>query len=344
MITLSNDSDIMDTSLEEQISIDRKANILECFRLVNMEVSSRYTKTDLAEIYDIFFHRDTGWILNKIPKAEWPILFALLLKKQDEYVTYPMNDQQFLFLQKCYLVITYQTKDTWHLYMCDDIRNTIKETLSGSTSEFPSLQEMKVMMDRVKDAIGQKMETVENIPERIYRQWKKTLRKPDDSIFYYHPSLERIILGLTMYAIASRPYLNKLGKAESLKVFNIYINEMVTAWIDETDGFEYPFNTLMTLSDAFPYVTQAFSSQHPGLKKVIRDLQNTFCYWTSVAGDMSTEKADELLDDISTDGKRIDSEKIAQLVKRIQPIVVSRGLELDPMEGLQLIENDTMSS
>ncbi len=98
------------------------------------------------------------------------------------------------------------------------------------------------------------------------------------------------------------------------------------------------------LSDAFLYVTQAFSSQHPGLKKVIRDLQNTFCYWTSVAGDMSAEKADELLDDISTDGKRIDSEKIAQLVKRIQPIVVSRGLELDPMEGLQLIENDTMSS
>ena len=59
---------------------------------------------------------------------------------------------------------------------------------------------------------------------------------------------------------------------------------------------------------------------------------------------MSAEKADELLDDISTDGKRIDLEKIAQLVKRIQPIVVSRGLELDPMEGLQLIENDTMSS
>ena len=67
-------------------------------------------------------------------------------------------------------------------------------------------------------------------------------------------------------------------------------------------------------------------------------MQNTFRYWTSVAGDMSEAKADELLDDISTDGKRIDSEKIVQLVKRIQPIVISKGLELTPWEGLQLIE------
>ena len=69
------------------------------------------------------------------------------------------------------------------------------------------------------------------------------------------------------------------------------------------------------------------------------DLLSTFCYWTAVAGDMGQKKADELLDDISTDGKRIDSEKIAQLVKRIQPIVTGKGMELTPLEGLLLIEN-----
>ena len=128
------------------------------------------------------------------------------------------------------------------------------------------------------------------VPEQIYRKWKKTLHKPDDSIFYYHPSLERIILGLAMYAIASRPYISKLGKAESLSLYNLYINEMVTDWIDETDGFEYLFTTLMTLSDAFPYVTQEFASQHPGLRKVIRNLQYTFSYWTAIAGDMSEKR------------------------------------------------------
>lgn len=340
MITLTKDCYHSETSLEELVQIDKKANIMECFRLINMEVSSRYPKAELAEIYDIFFHKDTEWILNKIPKEEWPILFTLLHKKQDEYVEYPRNDRSFLFLQKCYLVVTYQTKDTWHLYMDEHIRNTIQETLSGSINGFPSLQEMKGMMDRIMPSILQESEAVETLAERTYRQWRKSLRKPDDSMFYYHPSLERIILGLAMYAIASRSYMNKLGKAESLSLLNNYINEMVTVWIDETDGFEYLFTTLMTLSDAFPIITQGFASQHPGLRKVIRNLQYTFCYWTSVAGDMNEEKADELLDDISTDGKRIDSEKIAQLVKRIQPIVISKGMELGPLEGLRLIEND----
>ena len=235
--------------------------------------------------------------------------------------------------------MTYQKKDTWHLYMGDHIRTIIKETLSGSIDGFPSLQEMKKTMDKIKDSIQRKPEIVESIPEQIYRKWKKTLQKPDDSIFYYHPSLERIILGLAMYALASRPYMSKLGKAESLSLYNRYINEMVTEWIDETDGFEYLFTTLMTLSDVFPYVTQEFTSQHPGLRKIIRNLQYTFSYWTAVAGDMSEKRANELLDDISTDGKRIDSEKIAQLIKRIQPIVISKGFELDMWEGLQLIEN-----
>lgn len=176
-------------------------------------------------------------------------------------------------------------------------------------------------------------------PEQVYCQWKKSLRKPDDSIFYYHPSLERIILGLTMYEIASRPYIGKLREAESLSVCNIYINELVTAWIDEADEFEYLFTTLMTLSDVFPYASQAFANQHPKLRKDIRNLQNTFCYWISIAGDMSEKHADQLLDDISTDGKRIDSEKIAQLVKRIQPTVISKGSGLTPFQGLQLIKN-----
>lgn len=152
--------------------------------------------------------------------------------------------------------------------------------------------------------------------------------------------MERIILGLAMYAIVSRPYLNKLGKAESLSLYNIYINEMVTAWIDETEYFEHPFTMLMSLCEAFPLITTEMVKQHPGQKKAIRHLQNTFFYWTAVAGDMNEARADELLDDISTDGERIDSEKVSQLAKRIQPIVTSKGMDLHPLVGLRLIEND----
>ncbi len=179
--------------------------------------------------------------------------------------------------------------------------------------------------------------------EQIYRKWRDGLNNPDDSIFYYHPSLERIVLGLAMYEIASRPYLRKLGKAKSLTLYNMYINEMVTAWIYDSDeykeSFGYTFHSLMTLSQTFFIVSNALMQQQPALKKVLRQLQYTFGFWPAIGGDIKDELAEELLDDITTDGKRIESEKIERIVKRVQPEVISKGLDLNPIEALDLIES-----
>ena len=60
-------------------------------------------------------------------------------------------------------------------------------------------------------------------PEQVYSEWRSSLKTPDDSLFYYHPDLERILLGLSIYAISSHPLFKDLGKAESLRILNIYI-------------------------------------------------------------------------------------------------------------------------
>ncbi len=179
--------------------------------------------------------------------------------------------------------------------------------------------------------------------EQIYQEWRNSLKKPDDSIFYYHPSLERIVLGLTMYEIASRPYLYKLEKAKALQVYNIYINEMITAWIYDSDeykdSFAFTFQSLMTLSEAFFITSNGFRQKHPALKKTVMALMNTFAFWTAIGGDINDELAEELLDDIATDGEKIDSEKIAKIVKAMQPTVARRGIDMDPEEALDMIEN-----
>ncbi len=179
--------------------------------------------------------------------------------------------------------------------------------------------------------------------EHIYKEWRESLKKPDDSLFYYHRSLERIVLGLTMYEIAARPYMYKLGKAKALQVYNIYINEMVTAWIYDSEeykeSFAFTFQSLMTLSEAFYITCNGFMLKHPALKKTVMALMNTFAFWTGIGGDINDELAEELLDDIATDGERIDSEKIAQIVKVMQPSVARRGLYMDPLEALDTIEN-----
>ena len=176
-------------------------------------------------------------------------------------------------------------------------------------------------------------------PEKVYREWRKTLKQPKDSVFYYHPSLDRIILGLAIYDIASRPYLLKSSKIKMMSIYNKHIDEMVTAWIDESDAFEFPFTTLMTTSEAFGYACQGLLSQHPELKKIIRALQRTFFFWVGVAGDMNATTAVELLDDIATDGTRISSDKISQLLKRLQPTVVSRGMDMTDQEMADLIRS-----
>lgn len=89
-------------------------------------------------------------------------------------------------------------------------------------------------------------------PQQIYAEWRSSLKSPDDSLFYYHPDLERILLGLSIYAISSRQLVKDLGKAESLSLLNIYITDLITAWIDEDDdAFKTMFDMTMTVAEAY---------------------------------------------------------------------------------------------
>ena len=58
--------------------------------------------------------------------------------------------------------------------------------------------------------------------EQVYKGWRSSLKSPDDSIFYYHPDLGRILLGLSIYTLSSEPLIQKLSNLEHLSVLNIY--------------------------------------------------------------------------------------------------------------------------
>lgn len=88
--------------------------------------------------------------------------------------------------------------------------------------------------------------------EEIYTDWRSSLKSPNDSIFYYHPSLERILLGLAIYALSSKTLIANLSSAKPLKLLHIYIHDLITAWIDEdNETFETMFNLTMTVAEAF---------------------------------------------------------------------------------------------
>ncbi len=133
-------------------------------------------------------------------------------------------------------------------------------------------------------------------PEQVYKTWKSSLRSPDDSLFYYHPSLERILLGLAIYAITSRPLIQNLGKAKYLTILNIYIPDLITAWIDEDDeSFETMFNLTITISESLFKLLPVSMQEHPSRKRQIRKLIYFFGSAIGNGGDMTQEVFYQLL-------------------------------------------------
>ena len=166
-------------------------------------------------------------------------------------------------------------------------------------------------------------------PEQVYAEWRSTLGKPDDSIFYYHPDLERILLGLSIFAINSGPLLQNLGKAESLKLLNIYIPELITAWIDEDDdAFKTMFDLTITVAEAYLTAMVAAQREYPSKKRQLNKLATFFSYAVATGGDMNPMLAQTLLDDLSTDGKHLHSTKIKDFGSKLLTLLQLHGPDI----------------
>lgn len=168
-------------------------------------------------------------------------------------------------------------------------------------------------------------------PEQVYTEWCSSLKSPDDSLFYYHPDLERILLGLSIYAISSRPLVKDLGKAKPLSILNIYITDLITAWIDENDdAFKTMFDMTMTVAEAYIPCLMAAEEEYSSKKRLIRKLSYLYGHAISCGGDMAPVLADSLLDDLSTDGKQLHSSKIQKFGDDLLSLIRLHGMDIPP--------------
>lgn len=166
-----------------------------------------------------------------------------------------------------------------------------------------------------------------------YNEWRFALKSPNDSIFYYHPGLECILLGLSIFAIASRPLIRTLGKLKSLTVMHIYIKDLVTAWIDDDEeSFKIMFGLTMTLAEAYTIAIIGAEKQHPSKKKILRKLAALYGSAVASGGDMAPTLAETLLDDLSTDGDHLYSDKIERFGEELLNLVNLHGMDIPPYD------------
>lgn len=174
-------------------------------------------------------------------------------------------------------------------------------------------------------------------PETTYAEWRSTLKKPDDSIFYYHKSLDRILLGLAIFVISTRPLLPKLGKAEMLGILHLQVPDLITYWIDgNDDAFASLFPMVMTVAEGYIPASIAAEKQYPSRKKSIRTIAYMLANACGAAGDMKPELADELLDDLETDGQQIYSDKIKKYGERLLFLTQRHGIDIPVSEFTRL--------
>jgi hypothetical protein len=155
-------------------------------------------------------------------------------------------------------------------------------------------------------------------PEEVYNKWHSALKQPDDSMFYYHPNVERILLGLSIFVLTPQPAFGKLGKAEPLKILHSYVPDLITAWIDgKDDTFESMFDMTLTVSEAYLTAASGYMQKYPSKRKAITEIMKFFVNATGIAGDMKPTLAEDLLDALSTDGAKIYSDKVAACGTRL---------------------------
>lgn len=171
MTTLRNEPLSDDLSIGELAKYDSKANMLETFRLIGVGVAKSWDKTDLATGMDMVFDQTPALFANILPKEEGMLLASLLDRKQDEYVTSPADKSKFLMLQKLHLVVTYEDKGTWHLYMPDQIRQRLNDMMKEDLKLYPEIEEMHHLLAQItekRDRLYHLLDT--NNPDTLTKQ------------------------------------------------------------------------------------------------------------------------------------------------------------------------------
>lgn len=123
------------------------------------------------------------------------------------------------------------------------------------------------------------------------------MTKKEDSIFYYHPNQDHIVLSHALFWVMSKPLANQLPHNKCFLLLRQYQEEMLEAYLTEDERFEELLDFCNTIYDSFPSVMRIYN-QMSGKERLNRKLSAIAIIAGGLGGDMNTDAAYDLLDDI----------------------------------------------
>ena len=143
---------------------------------------------------------------------------------------------------------------------------------------------------------------------------------PDDDMFYYHSSEDRIVLSHALFWVMTAPIRGKIGKEKYLLLLRQYQEEMLESWLTESPDFEDLLHYCNVIYNTLPMILRG--AYNFSIDKDARCLGAICVVAGGYGGDMPDEQADELLDDIDFFYNKVKCRKIEQMQPTLNKLVV----------------------
>ncbi|MGN1234256.1 MAG: hypothetical protein ACI4UJ_12545 [Candidatus Cryptobacteroides sp.] len=156
----------------------------------------------------------------------------------------------------------------------------------------------------------------------MFPEWERELyanREPDFPVFYYHKSVERIVLSHALFWVMTKNFKNKVAKEKYFLLLRQYQEEMLEAYLTEDDYFEEILHYCNVIMDSLGLIIHG--AYDYANDKDVRKFTAICVVSTGFGGDMPDELADELLDDIDFYYNKVRCRKIEQLRPRLNELV-----------------------
>ena len=144
-------------------------------------------------------------------------------------------------------------------------------------------------------------------------------KSPEDSIFYYHSSEDRIVLSHALFWVMKKSLKGKVAKEKNLLLIRQYQEEMLEAYLTEDDYFPEILHYCNILYETLIQITAGVYDLYTD--KDARKLAGITMVAAGYAGDMSEDLCNDLLDDIDFHFNKVMCLKIEQMLPQLNKMV-----------------------
>ena len=168
-------------------------------------------------------------------------------------------------------------------------------------------------MNELRDVRKQMISQVE---QKLHESWSSE----EDSLFYYHPSEDKIVLSHALFWVMTQPQSlkGKIRKERFFLLLRQYQEEMLDAFLTEDDYFPKLLRYCNILFEMLPTILMSTELR---ADKDARKLAAIAVVAAGYGGDMDEDLCNELLDDMDFHYNKVKCRKIEGMLPKLMKMV-----------------------